>query len=332
MAENTKEKKKLSKLQLRTVIVTAISAVIVLALIITNIFVPVKYLASYMVSRNKGAAEGVMRVRFVDVGYGDCTIVELPDGKTMLIDAGNGLSSNTGRILKYLNECDINTIDYLVCTSVNSEHCGGFAEIFQFREVKTVYRPFCTVSYVTDEFYRFISALRSSYCVDRIIEYGAGEENTESGYFFKFLSPSAHDNPDGEYAGLNGNPSSETARNNASAVMWLQYGKTGFLFTSDAGSEALTAIRNDYEVSSDYPVKIEECTIVQVSNHGNAKSACAEFYDLVNAEAAVISVGENAKDCPSVDVISDLKQANVYRTDKNGAVTVEVTEDGYKFV
>ena len=74
------KKRKLSKGRIRAIIVAAISIAVALALIITNFFVPVKYLGSYMVVRNKGAAEGVMRVRFVDVGFGDCTIIELPDG------------------------------------------------------------------------------------------------------------------------------------------------------------------------------------------------------------------------------------------------------------
>ena len=150
MGDKTKEKKKLTKLQLRTVIVSAVSAAVAIALIITNFFVPVKYLSSYMVIRNKGAKEGVMRVRFVDVGYGDCTIIELPDGKNMLIDAGNGRGPNQSRILSYLNKCNINTIDYLVCTSVNSEHCGGLAEIMRLKTVKTVYQPFCSHNSITD--------------------------------------------------------------------------------------------------------------------------------------------------------------------------------------
>ena len=333
MGDKTKEKKKLTKLQLRTVIVSAVSAAVAIALIITNFFVPVKYLSSYMVIRNKGAKEGVMRVRFVDVGYGDCTIIELPDGKNMLIDAGNGRGPNQSRILSYLNKCNINTIDYLVCTSVNSEHCGGLAEIMRLKTVKTVYQPFCSNNYITDEYLSFKTVLKPYDAVKKVIQFGAGEENAESGYFFKFLSPSVYDNPNGEYEELKKNPASETARNNASAVMWLQYGETCFLFTSDAGGEVLKGIYDSYAVSeSDYPVKIENCNIVQVANHGGAGSACAEFYDLLNADKAIISVGENAEDSPSLQVISDLKDTEIYRTDERKTVTVEVTEDGFAVV
>ena len=330
MADKTKEKKKLSKGQLRTIIVSSISAAVAIAFIITNFFVPVKYLFSYMVVRNKGAAEGVMRVRFVDVGYGDCTIIELPDGKNMLIDAGDGTGSNEGRILKYLNKCDINTIDYLVCTSVNSEHCGGLYEILQYKTVKTVYIPYCN-SYVNDEYRNFILKLNSYAAVLKICEIGAKVEGSEYGYSFEFLSPSYHEDPMGEYENLNNNLSSETARNNAAAIAWLSYGGANFLFTSDAGSQTLTNLYNSYN-TGDYPVKIEDCTVVQVANHGNDSSRCGELYSLIKPEVAVISVGKNAKNCPSIDVISDLSGAEILRTDEKGTITIEVTKDGYTVV
>ena len=336
------KKKKLSKGKIRAIIVAAVSCAVALALIITNFFVPVKYLASYFVRHNKGAAEGVMRVRFVDVGYGDCTIVELPDGKNMLIDCGSGSSANQKRILKFLNKCDINTIDYLICTSVNSEHCGGFAEIIQYKKVKTIYMPYCLNVYVTDAYRDFVYSANSSGAQKKIIEYGAGVTNEEYDYFFLFLSPSVHTNTEGEYANLNANPSDESARNAASAVMWLQYGKTSFLFTSDATSKVQESICDSYPLEDGgyykigkYSVKLEACNIVKVANHGNATSACVQLYETTKPEAAVISVGKNGNGCPSLEAMSDAINFvgdKLYRTDEHGTVTFEVTKDEYSLV
>ncbi|MDE6597450.1 MAG: MBL fold metallo-hydrolase [Clostridia bacterium] len=336
------KKKKLSKGKIRAIIVAAVSCAIALALIITNFFVPVKYLASYFVLHNKGAAEGVMRVRFVDVGYGDCTIVELPDGKNMLIDCGNGTSANQKRILKFLNKCDIDTIDYLVCTSVNNEQCGGFGEIIQYKKVKTIYMPYCLNAYVTDGYRDFVLSANSSKAEKKIIEYGEGASNEAYDYFFVFLSPSIHTNPEGEYANLNSNPSDESARNAASAVMWLQYGDTSFLFTSDATSAVQEKICNDLLMTSgivgDYMVDHHNgdiSKIIKVANHGNANSACAPLYDFFKPQAAVISVGKNGNGCPSLEVISDAVNYvgdKLYRTDEHGTVTFEVTREGYAVV
>ena len=329
-----KDKVKLSKGQLRTIIVTAVSAVIVLVILIINAFIPVKYFFSYTVAGNKGAPDGVMRVRFVDVGYGDCAIVELPDGKNMLIDGGNGRSSNQSKILKYLNSCGIKTIDYLLCTTVNRENCGGLAELITLKEVKRIYMPYCTVKGITDEYHSFRMSANSSGAQLFISSYGAGEKNAEYGYTFRVLSPSYYSDPEGWYAKLNADPSSQTARNDASAVIWLEYAGTSFLFTSDAGGGALAELASVYGgMSENYLVNLSDCDIVTVANHGNSNSACTQFYDVVAPQAAILSVGENGSGSPSEEVLSDVGSHvgdKLYRTDKDGTVTVEVTRDGYE--
>ena len=62
--------KKLSKGRIAAVVTAATLATVSIALIILNIFIPVKYLSSYFVSGSR-AESGVMRVSFLDVGYGD---------------------------------------------------------------------------------------------------------------------------------------------------------------------------------------------------------------------------------------------------------------------
>lgn len=334
--EEKSGKKKLSKIQLRTIIVASIAFAVALSLIITNVFIPVKYLSSYIVIRNKGADAGVMRVRFVDVGYGDCTVIELPDGKNMLIDGGNGSASNQSRILKYLNSCDIDVIDYLVCTSVSAEHCGGLSEIMKFKTVKTVFMPYCLNSYITDAFRKFTLSANKSGDELKISEYGEFVVNAEHGYSFKILSPSVHSNPMGEYEQLIQNPTSQYAIDNSSAVVWLEYAETSFLFAGDVRDSVLEGICNSYDLLLDeYPAELENCNILKVPNHGNEFSSCSRLYELLKPELAVISVGENGDGCPSQTVLSNAAKYvgdNLYRTDVHGTVTIQVTSDGYKVV
>ena len=324
-----KTAKKLSKAKLWAIISAAIVSVIVLAMIITNIFIPVKYLASYCTIGRRANAE-TMRVSFVDVGFGDSIIVELPDGKNMLIDAGNGRYSNNSKVIKELNKRDIDTIDYLVCSSVNSEHCGGLSEVVKYKDVKTVYMPYCKNKYITDEFLAFHNQVEKSGAEIIFSEYKTGESTDE--YYFTFLSPSVIELDGGEYDELNTNPS-KTTRNNSSAVLWLEYAGTAFLFTSDVEASILNSIALSYQVvADDYPVKLEKCKVVQLAGHGDNNSACAPFYDLLNPETAVISVGENGSGCPSVKAMSDAINSvgeNLYRTDELGNIVIEVTKDGY---
>ncbi|MDE7439553.1 MAG: MBL fold metallo-hydrolase [Clostridia bacterium] len=324
-----KKAEKLSKTKLWAIISAGIVIVVVIAIIITNVFVPIKYLASYCVSRKRENI-GSMRVTFVDVGFGDCIIVELPDGKNMLIDAGDGKYSNNSKVIKALNKRNIDTVDYLVCSSVNSEHCGGLTEVLKYKEVKTVYMPYCTNKYITDAFKNFVNQTEKSGAEIIYIEYKTNVK--ENDYFFTFLSPSVISRDDGEYAKLNKNPS-KTTRNNSSSVIWLEYGDTALLFTSDVETSILNSIVFSYGISEeDYPVNLKKCKVVQLANHGNAISACAEFYDLISPEAAVISVGENGSGSPSVQAMSDVINSvgkNLFRTDERGSVTIKVTAAGY---
>ena len=324
-----KKAKKLSKAKLWTIISAIAVVLFSLAIIITNIFIPVKYLASYCVS-GKRVREGIMRVTFVDVGYGDCIIVELPDGKNMLIDAGDGRYSNNSKVLKELNRRDIDTIDYLICSSVNGEHCGGLAEVLKYKTVKTIYMPYCKNKYVTDGFRAFADQTEKSGAEIIYSEYKVSESGAE--YFFTFLSPSLIDIEGGQYADFNSDPSKST-RDNSSAVLWLEYYDTAFLFTSDVETKILESIVSAYEISpDDYPVNLEKCKIVQLAGHGSEVSACARFYDLSGAYAAVVSVGAGGNGCPSVKVMTDITNIvgkRLYRTDENGNVIIEVSIAGF---
>ena len=322
--------KKLTKAKIWSIISAVIISLFAIAIIITNIFIPVKYLSSYFVI-GKRAEEGIMRVTFVDVGFGDCIIVELPDGKNMLIDAGDGRYSNNLKVIKELNKRDIDTIDYLICSSVNSEHCGGLSEVVKYKHVNSIYMPFCENKYVTDEFCSFYNQTEKTDIEPIFNEFKTGINAGD--YFFTFLSPSLIYYEDGEYSKLNSNPS-KTTRNNSSAILWLEYAGTAFMFTSDVETSVLESIVSAYEMSGDkdYPAQLDKCDIVQLAGHGNALSSCPTFYDLLSPEAAVISVGENGSGCPSVKAMSDII-ANVgksfYRTDELGNVIFEVTTNGF---
>ncbi len=79
-------------------------------------------------------------VHFLDVGQGSCTVVELSDGKTLLVDGGNTMYGETvGNFLKSQN---ISQIDYLIATHSDSDHIGGLNYILENFEVKQIFRPF----------------------------------------------------------------------------------------------------------------------------------------------------------------------------------------------
>ena len=85
--------------------------------------------------------DGLLSVHYIDVGQGDSTFVSLPDGKTMLIDAGP--SASKSNLISYLkDDVKIEKINYLILTHADNDHCGGMAEVLKNFEVENIYRPF----------------------------------------------------------------------------------------------------------------------------------------------------------------------------------------------
>lgn len=329
---------KRSKGRIVAIASAAVVAVAFAALIITNIFVPVKYLSAYFVARSQ-RQQGVLTVTFLDVGYGDCTLCELPDGKVLLIDGGDGAYANTLSILRKLNSRGIDKIDYLICSSVLGEYCGGLPEILRCKRVGTIFMPQLENEYVTQAFSTFYSAAHGSGAQIAYSSYAQGFCGED--YFFTFLSPSQAGDPQGFYAALDATVS-QTNILNASAVMWLEYAGTSFAFTSSAGSAALDGVLTDYEIITktggdyapvgDFSVELEGCDVVSVPGHGSAQCSSAEWYDVLNPDVAVISVGSNYSDYPSAQALADVCSAvdQPLLTQVRGDITITVTAAGYE--
>ncbi len=334
-----KQLKKLTRGKIAAIISVVSTAVIVCVLAVVNIFFPLKYVGAYFVSRSRSPSDG-MYIHILDVGHSDCAIVEFPDGKTMLIDGGDGTYKYTYEIIKALNRLDIDTIDYLVCTSVNEDHCGGLAEIMEVKDVGTIYCPY-TTSYINDSYYEFYTAAEASGAEMVISEYGAGAEGGEGDleYYFVFISPSVHTNTQSEYYTMNTSPTDENI-DNASAVLWIECGGKGIFYASDVHSYVLDFIADSYTLclgSGDsyisygsHTVNFDDCVLYKTANYGSYDSISTALYKLITPDISVISVGQsNAEGCPSVYVIADLVEyGDLYMTMYQGSITVKVNKEG----
>ena len=78
-----------------------------------------------------------LKVHFVDVGQGDCIIIELPDGKNVLIDSGEKNYKQLDYYIK--NKTSVKVFDYVIATHADYDHIGNFDDIFKNYEVKYVY-------------------------------------------------------------------------------------------------------------------------------------------------------------------------------------------------
>ena len=83
--------------------------------------------------------KSTLQITYLDVGQGDCTFIQLPNGETMLIDAGNHKDGQS--IIQYIQSQDTEVLDYVIATHPHADHIGGMAEVIRAFDVKNVYMP-----------------------------------------------------------------------------------------------------------------------------------------------------------------------------------------------
>ena len=81
-----------------------------------------------------------MKVNFLDVGQGDCIIIELPDNKTMIIDSGD-FSSDQKAISNFTSLRNIDTFDYLLLTHSDRDHVGNMDWVIENYKIGYIFRP-----------------------------------------------------------------------------------------------------------------------------------------------------------------------------------------------
>ena len=275
----------------------------------------------YRVKKPKIAkrADGEMRIHFLDVGQGDCTLIELPDGKVALIDGGDTSSRTAETILRYLNALKIKTIDYLVVSHPNRDHVGSLKTVVEQKKVLNAYLPATNPKNEHATYAGFYQELLEEDCN---LTYSARGVNVSgNGYTFSFLYPYVENVDDADnYDG-------------ASSVLWLDYMGMSAIFMGDETSETEEALIRDDGLGlfDNLGVDLQSTEILKVGHHGSDSSTSLEFLQYLHVKTAVISCGKNnAYNHPADSVLDNisLAGAEVYRTDVNGTVMISIKNGG----
>ncbi len=233
-------------------------------------------------------------VHFLDVGQGDSAFVELPNGKTMLIDTGENYHGEG--IIHYIERCGYSKIDYLVGTHPHSDHIGSMSYIVRHFKIGSVLMP--NVAANTEMYENLLKSIESK---DITVK------NPKAG--LKIIR-----GDDFSARVIGPQEINEDNLNDNSLVIRLDYKDATFLFMGDAEHDEIESISAD--MSAD---------VLKVGHHGSANATYQSFLEKVQPQIAVISCGENNDyGHPHQSVLKLLKQmdCDVYRTDKDGTVTV----------
>ena len=255
--------------------------------------------------------EGELRVHYLEAENGVCTLVELPDGKTVLIGGGADDGEAKKQVLRFLNALGIQKLDAVVVPDTTTRGVGVLREVVRYYTVGA--------AYLLEEdgnatYEAFVADLDRKEIPRYTASFGVLMENEE--YSLRILYPLA----DGQSMD--------------ELVLTLSYGGTEVLLGGRYGKDTLEALETEKELNllEKWGVNIERFDIVQVRTDADEETL-RSFLGALQCRAAVFSCRGGKNDSPSEEVLLALQEYGiaVYRTDENGYITLCLTKDGYTF-
>lgn len=224
---------------------------------------------------NSNKYENDLKVYFINVGQADCTLIMLPNGENVLIDAG---------------------LDHATCYNENDfPSWDNIINVFTLENIKVIDYIIITHSHL--DHYYFISDIIENYVVKRI--YTSGSSSTNYSYLDLLITIDKYNIPlietymgqfiiDIDYITLQvlytlkkDNP--ENA-NICSVVTKLTYDEKSFLFMGDGGSTENDAEEVLLKINADI-----KSDVLKVGHHGSTYASSREFLREVNPEYAIIT-------------------------------------------
>jgi beta-lactamase superfamily II metal-dependent hydrolase len=310
-----------------------------LAVALAGAYVTRRWVLPWWRTQPPPASGGELTIRVLDVGpiNGDAILISSPNGKNVLIDAGDTTKGKT--VVDALKRYNIQQLDYFIATHPHPDHIGGAAEVFKAVKVLNVVdngqqpslpaqpdaqkpAPGKTVvktkqpaksskSTSLGKFYDdYQQALSSSGAHYELAKPGT-KYDLGGGALLTIVAPSE------PFFTKDKMTTGGNEANANSIVARLDYGSFSMLFAGDAEEQTEHRL-----LTKELDLKSR---VLKIGHHGSKYASSGDFLSRVQPEVAIVSCGAwNRYGHPSQAVLDRLRAANVklYRTDLQGEITI----------
>jgi competence protein ComEC len=238
-----------------------------------------------------------LRITVLDVGQGDSILLQVAEG-AVLVDQGPPEADVAGQ----LDDLGVDRLTALVLTHPQRDHIGGAADVLEQIDVDAILDPRIPAPSEYED-----SALAEARARDvPVATARAGGRFSVGRLRVRILWP-------------DGPPLAGDDPNNHAVVLLASYGQVDALLTADA------------EGNVTVPLDPPPVEILKVAHHGSDDSFLPALLKLLRPDVAVVSVGgDNDYGHPTAGTIATLEGLPglaVYRTDRDGRVTIETDGD-----
>jgi len=261
-------------------------------------------------ARRAARPTGLLRVTSLDVGQGDATLVDLPDGAAMLVDGGGFVGSpvDPGErvVLPVLRARRRSRIDVMVLSHPHPDHFIGLYAVMEAVDVGELWDTGQGERDGAGPQYAALLRLarERGVPVRRPVDL-CGAEHSIGGARIEVLAPCP-------------GPDVDFSANDNSFVIRIRHGRRAVLLAGDAERDAearLVAAQVDLHAD-----------LLKVGHHGSRTSSTPAFVEAVSPSLAVVSCGvRNRFGHPHPEALSALTRAGVpvARLDRGGQLTWE---------
>lgn len=242
-------------------------------------------------------------VVMLDVGEGDCIFIKAPWGMgNILIDTGNSYEDYSvmeSKVMPYLKSRGISRINYLIISHGDADHIGGALSLVKDFNVNNVILNKGEYSNLEMKLINILKKKKIYFTsdVDKI--------NIREWYIY-FLNNKLFDN-----------------ENDNSIINYFKINSYSFLFMGDSSFVVEDYLLEEYN--------LKDITFLKVGHHGSDTSSSREFIDSINPVNALISVGKNNRyGHPNKEVLNNLNNSKIYRTDQDGSIMFKIKNNKLK--
>lgn len=245
------------------------------------------------------AQDAPVRVTFLDVGQGDAVLIQSPEGRTALIDAGPGVD-----VPSRLRGLGIDTLDLVIASHPHADHIGGMRQVLRAFPVRFYMdngRPHTTATYS--------SVMRELRDRPEVVYLQATPRTIDLGSTRLHVLP------------LPPGPSSNL--NDSSVGIVLEHGDFLGFFSGDSEQPQLAHFLQQDAVP--------DVTLLKAPHHGSDDAVSELFMQAARPEVVVIPVGwANRYGHPRPAALHTYRAHadHLLRTDVHGRVTVLGYRDG----